>query len=109
MPWRAGTEHKPAMRIESLIEVFDGYVRELVDAGVPPDRIAEALKVAAVRARPLPRADPIQTLLGAAERLQAVASGNVPGEVVGPPAVQEAKGRPERRGPGRPWSRPTPG
>ena len=67
--------------VEVLIDFWDRQVRKLVEAGIPADRIANSLWVAGSHAETLCASDPNQ-------------------------AEEEAGGRPERRGPGRPWSKP---
>jgi hypothetical protein len=43
-----GGRRSPSL-IEHLIEYFDWHVEVLITEGVPPDRIAEALRLATVR------------------------------------------------------------
>src|SRR4051812_32918021 len=94
----ADPEGRGDISIEHLIEHFDLQVEKLVEAGVPPERIADALKVSAVRTGNL--YVPIGTINAAAERLKRVADGKI--------AKTEERSAPhagpERRGPGRPWS-----
>src|SRR3954447_3512335 len=82
---------------EHLVEFFDRQVEKLVEAGVPPDRLAHALKVAVVRAENLyaPVLRPADKVSAALDRLRAAAEANLP---------DSGYAGPERRRPGRPWS-----
>ncbi len=65
------------MRLQALIDLFDNQVEKLVEAGVPPDSIADALKVVATRTQLLhgASADSLRKLGAVANRLKALADG----------------------------------
>jgi hypothetical protein len=79
--------------VEHLIEFFESAVVKLTDAGVPPENLVDALRVALDCAENL--LAPPDKLAAVLERLRAVTGESSEGEYAGP----------ERRGPGRPWRR----
>ena len=87
------------LSLQHVIDVLDQLTARLVGEGLGPDRVADAYKVAAVRAETLHRSqtDPVSA---AAERVRAVAEAGLRRDA--------GYGGPERRGAGRPWSKPNP-
>ncbi len=98
------------LTVEALIDVWDGVVRKLIQKGVPAGRIAESLWIAGSRAEALHASDPMTKLAAAAERLRVQAEAELRGDKAATPAEEPSpddSGDTERRGPGRPWSKPT--
>ncbi len=92
--------------VEVLIEFWDRQVRKLVEAGIPADRIANSLWVVGSHAETIHASDPKQKPT-TTERMRDAAQLDHPDdETAVDQAGDEAGGRPERRGPGRPWSKP---
>ena len=54
--------------LETLIKFLDEQVEKLVDCGVPPDRLADALKMAAIRTELLHNVTALDTLSAVANR-----------------------------------------
>jgi hypothetical protein len=79
--------------VEHLIGFFESAVVKLTDAGVPPENLVDALRVALDCAENL--LAPPDKLTAVLERLRAVTEASPESEYAGP----------ERRGPGRPWQR----
>ncbi len=93
--------------VEVLIEFWDRQVRKLVEAGIPADRIANSLWVVGSHAETIHASDPKQKPTATTERMCAAAQPDNPDEEATVDQTgEEAGGRPERRGPGRPWSKP---
>jgi hypothetical protein len=84
------------MRLQALIDLLDKLTERLVGAGVEPERVADAYKIAAARAEY--RSSPA-SVRDAAERVRAAAEASLSGK--------GAYSGPERRRPGRPWSKPS--
>jgi hypothetical protein len=54
--------------LETLIEFFDEQVEKLVKCGVPPDRVADALKMTVIRTEILHNVAALDTLSAVANR-----------------------------------------
>jgi hypothetical protein len=86
------------LSLQEVIDVLDQLTERLVGDGVEPERVADAYKIAAFRAETLrrPLAHPVSA---AAERVRIAAEASLTGKA--------AYSGPERRGAGRPWSKPS--
>ena len=85
------------LSLQEVIDVLDQLTERLIGDGVEPERVADAYKIAAFRAETLhrPRAHPVSA---AAERVRTVAEAGL--------RKDAGYSGPERRRPGRPWSKP---
>ena len=85
------------LSLQEVIDVLDQLTERLVGEGIEPERVADAYKIAAFRAETLhrPRAHPVSA---AADRVRIAAEASL--------TDKAAYSGPERRRPGRPWSKP---